>query len=147
MYATPIPKRILFTFAGGNGHLEPLIPLARAAEARRHSVAFAARPWMVPQVDAAGFPAFFAGSDLGLTPKRLPLAEADLDQDMRDVGIGFGRRIARERAVDILSLCTEWRPDLLVCEEFDFGAGEHGVEMPGAFTVLSAGLVRIRPPR
>jgi predicted nuclease of predicted toxin-antitoxin system len=24
--------------------------------------------------------------------------------------------------------------------------GEHGEEMPGAFTVLSAGLVRIRPP-
>jgi hypothetical protein len=24
--------------------------------------------------------------------------------------------------------------------------GEHGSEMPGAFTVLSAGLVRIRPP-
>ena len=31
----------------------------------------------------------------------------------------------------------------------DFGelVVEHGVEMPGAFTVLSAGLVRIRPPR
>ncbi len=123
MHGRPIlSKRMLFTSAGGTGHLEPLIPLACAAEAARHSVAFAARPWMVPEVDAAGFPAFVAGSDLGLTPKQLPLTAVDLDEDMRDVGIGFGRRIARERATDILSLCTEWRPDLLVCEEFDFGA-------------------------
>ena len=114
--------RLLFTFAGGSGHLEPLIPIAQAAEAAGHSVAFAARPWMVPLVEGSGFTAFAAGSDVGLTPKRLPLAKADLDQDMRDVGDGFGRRIARERAADILPLCTRWRPDLLVCEELDFGA-------------------------
>ncbi len=147
MQATPIPRRILFTFAGGNGHLEPLIPLARAAEAGRHSVAFAARPWMVPQVHAAGFPAFVAGSDLGLTPKRLPLAEADLDQDMRDVGSGFGRRVARERAADILSLCTDWRPDLLVCEEFDFGAMviAERLGLPYATVLVSATGAFVRP--
>jgi UDP:flavonoid glycosyltransferase YjiC (YdhE family) len=122
MHGRPIPRRILFTFAGGSGHLEPLIPLARAAEAERNTVAFVGRPWMIPQVDAAGFPAFVAGSDAGLAPTRLPLVKADLDQDMRDVGDGFGRRIARERAADILSLCMEWRPDFLVCEELDFGA-------------------------
>jgi UDP:flavonoid glycosyltransferase YjiC (YdhE family) len=77
---------------------------------------------MTPQVDASGFFAFAAGSDAGLTPERLPLVEADLDQDVRDVGIGFGRRIARKRAADILRLCMEWHPDLFVCEEFDFGA-------------------------
>jgi UDP:flavonoid glycosyltransferase YjiC (YdhE family) len=114
--------RILLTFAGGSGHLEPLVPVARAARAAGHNVAFVGRPWMIPHVDAAGFPAFAAGSDVGLTPKRLPLAEVDLDQDMRDVGSGFGRRVARERAAGILRLCAEWRPDLLVCEEFDFGA-------------------------
>jgi UDP:flavonoid glycosyltransferase YjiC (YdhE family) len=36
--------RILFTFAGGSGHLEPLIPIARAAEAAGHTVAFSGRP-------------------------------------------------------------------------------------------------------
>ena len=122
MHGSPIPRRILFTFAGGSGHLEPLIPLARAAESERHSVAFAGRPWMIPQVEAAGFPAFVAGSDAGLAPTRLPLVKADLDQDMRDVGSGFGHRIARERAADIITLCREWHPDLLVCEEMDFGA-------------------------
>ena len=138
---------MLFTFAGGTGHLEPLIPLARAAEAGRHKVAFAARPWMVPQVDAAGFPAFPAGSDAGLTPERLPLAQMNLDQDMRDVGSGFGHRIARERAADILSLCTEWRPDLLVCEELDFGAMvvAERLGLPYATVLVSATGAFVRP--
>ena len=103
--------------------MEPLIPIAHAAEAAGHTVAFAARPWMIPLlVDGSGFTAFAAGSDVGLAPKRLPLVKVDLDQDMRDVGDGFGRRIALERAADILPLCDWWRPDLLVCEELDFGA-------------------------
>jgi len=147
MQGRPIPRRILLTFAGGSGHLEPLIPLARAVEAARHVVAFAGRPWMVPQVDAAGFVAFAAGSDAGLTPKRLPLAHPDLNQDMRDVGSGFGHRIARERAADILSLCTEWHPDLLVCEELDFGAMvvAERLGLPYAIVLVSATGAFVRP--
>ena len=147
MHGGSIPRRMLFTFAGGSGHLEPLIPLARAAEAARHRVAFVARPWMVPQVDVAGFPAFVAGSDAGLTPTRLPLVKADLGQDMRDVGDGFGRRIARERAADILPLCTDWRPDLLVCEELDFGAMvvAERLGLPYATVLVSATGAFVRP--
>ena len=114
--------RILFTFAGGSGHLEPLVPIARAAEATGHTVAFAGRPWMLPVVEAFGFRGFAAGSDVGLTPRRVPLAAIDVQQDMGAVGPGFGLRIARERAADLLPLCHDWRPDLLVCEELDFGA-------------------------
>lgn len=113
--------RMLFTFAGGSGHLEPLLPIARAAELAGHTVALAGRPWMIPEVETLGFPAFAAGSDVGRTPKRLPLAEVNLDRDILAAGNGFGGRIARERAVDILPLCAAWRPDLIVSEELDFG--------------------------
>ncbi len=114
--------RILFTFAGGSGHLEPLIPIARAAEATGHVVAFTGRPWTIPKVETLGFSAFASGSDRGLTPKRVPLVEVNVEREIQAFGGGFGRRIARERAKDILSLCAEWQPDLLVCEETDFGA-------------------------
>jgi len=50
--------RMLFAFAGGSGHLEPLVPIARAAKAAGHSVAFAGRPWMVPRLTNSGFEAF-----------------------------------------------------------------------------------------
>jgi UDP:flavonoid glycosyltransferase YjiC (YdhE family) len=114
--------RLLFTFAGGSGHLEPLVPLARAAEAAGHTVALAGRPWMVPKAEALGFAAFAAGSDTGLAPRRRPLAALDVEREILAIGPGFGGRVARERAADLLPLCGGWRPDLLVCEELDFGA-------------------------
>ena len=46
--------RILFTFAGGNGHFEPLVPIAGAAEDVGHVVAFAGRPSMVVRADPGG---------------------------------------------------------------------------------------------
>jgi UDP:flavonoid glycosyltransferase YjiC (YdhE family) len=114
--------RLLFAAAGGSGHVEPLLPLARATAERGHAVAFAVRPWMVAQVEIAGFAAFPAGADEGLRPVRRPLAPVDLDKEMRRFGSGFGGRIARERARDLLPLCATWQPDLIVCEETDFGA-------------------------
>src|SRR5262249_861976 len=111
--------RLLFTFAGGNGHLEPLLPLARAAEDVGHVVAFAGGSWMVLSVESGGFPAFPAGSDIGLTPVRRPLAKVDLEHEMRAIGPGFGRRVAQARATDLRLLCTQWQPDLLVCDEID----------------------------
>lgn len=132
--------RLLFTFAGGSGHLEPLVPIACAAQAVGHAVAFAGRPWMIPQVEALGFSAFAAGSDVGLTPTRLPLAEVDLERDIRAVGEGFVRRIARERAADMLPLCAGWKPDLIVSEEVDFGAmvAAERLALPHAAVLINA---------
>ena len=123
------------------------MPIARAAEAAGHAVAFAGRPWMVAKVAALGFPAFAAGSDLGLAPKRLPLAEVDVQREIRAVGAGFGRRVARERAADLLPLYTTWRPDLLVCEEMDFGAMivAERLMLPHAMVLVIAAGGFIRP--
>lgn len=139
--------RILFTFAGGSGHLEPLVPIARAAAAAGHEVAFVGRPWMAPKVEALGFPAFNAGSDAGLKPVRRPLAPVNLEQEIRSIGPAWGRRIARERAGDLLPLCGSWRPDLLVCEEVDFGAMvvAERLSIPHATVIVIAAGGFIRP--
>ncbi|CAA9574097.1 MAG: hypothetical protein AVDCRST_MAG87-2706, partial [uncultured Thermomicrobiales bacterium] len=55
--------RILFTFVGGSGHLDPLIPIAHAARAAEHVVAISGRPGMLPRIEAAGFDAFATGPD------------------------------------------------------------------------------------
>lgn len=133
--------RILFTFAGGRGHLDPLVPIARAAGAAGHTVAFTGRPWMVPEVQAAGFTAFATGSDVGGKPTgRVPLRELDAEREARDFREGFARRIARERATAVLALCAEWRPDLLVCEDTDFGSviAAERLELPYATVVVIA---------
>lgn len=114
--------RILFTFAGGNGHFEPLAPIARAAAAAGHEVAFAARHALVPVVEAAGFAVFPTERPRSGPPKRMPLLPLDAEREDRDLRDGFADRLARIRAGELLALAGEWRPDLLVCDEVDFGA-------------------------
>jgi len=115
--------RILFTFAGGTGHFQPLIPVARAARAAGHIVAFAGQTGMVSAVEAAGFTPFdTGGSSLLDATERTALLAPDAEREARAVREGYARRIARERAGAILALCQEWEPDIVVSDEMDFGA-------------------------
>jgi UDP:flavonoid glycosyltransferase YjiC (YdhE family) len=114
--------RILFTFIGGNGHFVPLISVARAAIDRGHTVAFGCGPLMAPTVAAAGFIALPVGAAAASPPGRQPLRPLDQareDQEFRD---HFARHGARYRVPYLNALCREWQPDLLVCDETDFGA-------------------------
>lgn len=113
--------RILFAFVGGNGHLQPLIPIARAVQAAGHTVAFTGRPRMVPTVHLAGFDGFATGADYGDSDERSPLLPVDLEREGRDLREGFARRLARERAPAVGALCEAWKPDVVVCDEVDFG--------------------------
>jgi UDP:flavonoid glycosyltransferase YjiC (YdhE family) len=115
--------RILFTFAGGTGHFLPLVPLARAAELAGHRVAFGGQPGMLSVIEQAGFSGFDTGGPTLLAgTERTPLLELDMEREIRAVREGYAGRTARERAAAVLQLCEEWRPDVLVCDEMDFGA-------------------------
>jgi len=114
--------RILFTFVGGTGHLNPLVPIARGAQNAGHVVAFAGRSSMVPTVEAAGFVAYAIGAAPEAAPARLELRAPDAAREDRDLRDGFADRLARERATAILALVSAWRPNLIVCDEVDFGA-------------------------
>jgi UDP:flavonoid glycosyltransferase YjiC (YdhE family) len=120
--------RMLFAFEGGRGHFDPLVPLAQAAEAAGHVVAFACAPQRLPMVEAAGFQAFVAGINVGGTPETAAmedryLATPDIDEReallMRE---GFAGWYAQHKAADMLPLCETWRPDLIVRDEIDFGS-------------------------
>src|SRR5438093_3793983 len=115
--------RMLFTFAGGTGHFLPLVPLARAADEAGHQVAFGGQPGMLSVIEQAGFSAFDTGGPTLLaTSERTPLLELDMERELEAVCEGYARRTARERAASVLRLCEDWRPDVLVCDEMDFGA-------------------------
>jgi UDP:flavonoid glycosyltransferase YjiC (YdhE family) len=115
--------RLLFTFAGGRGHLDPLLPIARAAAVAGHVVAFSGQPALMDRVEALGFAAFATyPPSADDRPRRRPLLEfsaAREDDVLREV---FAGRLARTRADGLLELCAAWRPDLVVCDEVDFGA-------------------------
>jgi UDP:flavonoid glycosyltransferase YjiC (YdhE family) len=114
--------RVLFSFVGGNGHFQPMVPVARAMAAAGHEVACTGAPSMRAMIEAAGFTAFPSGPDFGASAERRPLLPLDRDRERHDVREGFARRTAPRRADDVLALCERWCPDLVVCDEVDFGA-------------------------
>jgi UDP:flavonoid glycosyltransferase YjiC (YdhE family) len=115
--------RVLFTFAGGSGHLEPLVPIARATRDAGHAVAFSGRSAVAGRVRELGFEMFVTGPPGPEAPSaRTPLLEVDLAREEAVLRDGFAGRIARERAVGVLDVCAAWRPDVIVSGEIDFGA-------------------------
>jgi UDP:flavonoid glycosyltransferase YjiC (YdhE family) len=113
--------RLLCTFIGGSGHFEPLVPIARAAQAAGHTVAFGCGPSMAAAVEAAGFTVLALGTGAGGTPERLPLRPLDANREDQEFRDRFARDGAQYRAPLTIALCTEWQPDVLVCDETDFG--------------------------
>jgi len=114
---------MLFTFAGGNGHYLPLTPIAHAARKSGHVIAFAGQTAMMSTVEGAGFSAFdTGGSTLRTSPQIVPLTVPDIEQEEQVIREGFALRTARERTSTLLSLYARWKPDIIVCDEMDFGA-------------------------
>ncbi|NUT51117.1 MAG: glycosyltransferase [Saccharothrix sp.] len=114
--------RVMFTFAGGVGHFLPLVPLASAVVAAGHTVAFAAGPARMGVIEAAGFTAFPVGEARDRTVERTPLLAPDRDRDDAELRDGFLRGGVRGRLPHYLELFARWQPDVVVCEEVDFGS-------------------------
>ncbi len=135
--------RVLCTYAGGSGHADPLVPVAEAVRAAGHDVAFFGRRSAAAALDADGFTLFAdaddralaAGDDAPITP----LLELDMEREYRDLR-GFADRIARARMARVLELAEHWRPDLLVCDEADYGGmlGAERLRLPHATVLTNA---------
>jgi UDP:flavonoid glycosyltransferase YjiC (YdhE family) len=114
--------RILFTFAGGLGHLNPLLPLASAAREAGHEVAVTGKPSVVATIAADGFVVFGTGAENDAArTERVPLAPVDREREERVLRDGFGRAVARRRTSELTGVARDWRPDMFVCDETDFG--------------------------
>ena len=120
--------RILFSFHEGPGHYNPLVPLAKLAVAAGHTVAFSADPKRVGLPEADGFTAFPTGIDPYGSPESVAIEErynaAPPGPEREDALIrdGFGEIYPRAKAADMVALCREWRPDVIVWDEANLGA-------------------------
>jgi len=134
--------RVLFAFAGGSGHLLPLVPLARAAASDGHDVVFAGQAGAAAAVAAEGF-AFVAtgGATLRTAPERTALEPLDEEREARVVADTFAGRIARERAAAVAAVLAVHPFDLVVCDEIDFGAAvaAEAAGLPHATVLCTAG--------
>lgn len=130
--------RVLFTFVGGTGHAEPMVPVAAACRDAGHTVGFAGhadpiRHLDFEQVVTTGTPA---------APERRPLVEPSQEHEEEVVRRHFAGSAARTRTERYREVFADWRPDLVVRDEMDFGAAisTEALDVPHAVTlVLAAG--------
>jgi UDP:flavonoid glycosyltransferase YjiC (YdhE family) len=139
--------RLLCSFVGGNGHFAPLLPVAKAMRAAGHEVRFAGQRTMVSVVEAAGFACFQTSRDLSGDGVRRPLVAPDAEREDIALRDHFAGSIARSRARDLLSIFDQWRPDLIVCDEADFGAtiAAERCGIPHATVLVMASGAFVRP--
>lgn len=111
---------MLFAFAGGHGHLQPLLPLARESVAAGHDVLVTGARALAEHVCSQGLS--YAPSGPDLTGVRRPFELRDVGRERLAVGRHFAGALGRERGNDIIALAHDWKPDVVVCDEMDFGA-------------------------
>jgi UDP:flavonoid glycosyltransferase YjiC (YdhE family) len=139
--------RILFTFSGGFGHAEPMVPVAQAARARGHTVAFLGRASVLARLAERGFDVL---SD-GLAPDAprteiTPLMAPDAEYEAEVLRSGFAGEYAWRRAGHVTDVCAGWAPDVIVVDEPDFGsqvaAEAVGVPYAGALSGAAGSFMR-----
>lgn len=141
--------RILFSFIGGNGHFQPLVPIARAVESAGHTLVVACSHSMHTLVHQAGFPTLVLGEPepAKTKPEIISLRSLSIEREEQDLRENFARRGAKKRVPDMIAACQAWKPDIIVCDEVDFGsmiAAEY-LGIPHATVVVIAAGSFIRP--
>ena len=109
--------RVLFSSTRGAGHLQPLLPYARALVSRRHEVAVAAPEEVGKTVREAGLPhlPFDHPGDDALGPIWARLRGASEAEMLTIAGSEiFAGVNARAALPKLQATIREWRPDLVV---------------------------------
>ena len=119
--------RVLCTCVPGDGHFNPMLPLARAMAEAGHEVAFATAEAIGPHVVKAGFEFLPAGISLPdqLTEarRRYPAEAALLGAERFEnfVPRMLGGVAAPARIEDLVPIVDKWRPDVIVHDETELG--------------------------
>ncbi|MGX7828791.1 glycosyltransferase [Actinokineospora sp. 24-640] len=127
--------RILVTACPAASHFQPLVPLARAAQAAGHEVVVAI---------GGGFAARAAATGLDVRP-------VGGDVDLMSVPGGPGRSgwarmvaLTERTVVEVLDLARRWRPDFVLRTPPEFAGALAAREVGAALVELSFGMVMPR---
>lgn len=143
--------RVLVAFAGGRGHLLPMLPLARALRDSGHELALSGHPASVASVASYGvFGALLPHEriDPGADPDggTGSLVAPDLQHELEVVGRWYAGTLAQRNLGRTSAVIGTWRPDVVVCDEMDFGsvaaAARAGVPCVVVDVIASGALAR-----
>ncbi|MEO1643925.1 MAG: glycosyltransferase [Chloroflexota bacterium] len=141
--------RVLFSFISGNGHFQPLVPIARAVESAGHTIVFACSSRRQSLPESETFPTLLLDEPKAskTTPEMTPLRPLSVAREESELRESFARRGAQKRVPGMITACQMWKPDIIVCDEVDFGtmiAAEY-LDIPHATVVVIASGSFIRP--
>ena len=120
--------RILFCCTAAEGHFAPLVPLATAARAFGHEVAFATGPRFGERVRELSFDAYPVGIDIDELERRFEATRAEIrtlppaERRARAYSGRFGEVEAPARIDELHALVHEHRPDVIVHESAELAA-------------------------
>ena len=118
--------RILFSSTPGEGHVRPLLPLARALAVRGHEIAFSTTADWAPRLAEEGYPVFPAGIEHGAARAYVDAAErsrvAPADMRLFLFPRIFGRGQAPAKTAQLLEHARGWKTDAIVTETSDLAA-------------------------
>ena len=120
--------RILITSVSAYGHLQPLIPLAKALVKAHHEVAIATGPDLRSRAEAAGFTVFDAGMSIDAAFEKLAVLFPDQSYNRLAPSeiLGwylphlFGEVLAPAMLDDLELVVQNWKPDVVVHETWEF---------------------------
>ncbi len=139
--------RCLISFAGGLGHFLPMLPLIIEMRKHGHQIVIACQSEMLREITSRGFEAVDAGGSTFQDPGlRSRLHAVNMAREERVVRRSFAGRVARERAERITGIIGVFSPDLILCDEMDFGAmlaaEKAGIAQATVLVIASGGLAR-----
>ncbi|MEP7053796.1 MAG: glycosyltransferase [Actinomycetota bacterium] len=140
--------QVLFSFVGGTGHAQPMVPVAQALRAAGHSVSFTGEARYLTPLRALGFQTLVAeGSPEAKPFRRLPLVPPNQDEEDRVLRELFATAIPRRRMPGYQRQYAALRPDLVVRDEIDFAAAvlTEKLDIPHAVVLVLAAGSFLRP--
>ena len=117
--------KLLFSVRPQYGHVYPLMPLAEAARAAGHTVAFATTAPFVERLSAWGYETYDVGisieqayAALGSRTGRVDAGVPELEKALRV----YVDQLAAATAADLPRAIEDFRPNLVVFEQIEYGA-------------------------
>ena len=126
--------RVLFVCNPLYGHLNPMLPLAHAAQSHGHAVVVTTGADLASLVQRDGLSSWSVG-----------MTHAQAGGNRQASWLDYFEASARARMVDMTSRCTTWRPDLVIHEETELAGPVVAVSV-GARSIVH-GLGPIPPAR
>ena len=120
------PMRFLFSVQPAAGHLQPIAPVARELRRRGHDVRLATTPSFCGAARAHGLDAIPIGIDWSRANPEVAFPElAAVDPTARYEWIlrnVYAGRAARRTTAEMIGALADWRPDLVVRDQMEFGS-------------------------